>query len=121
MTYRAPIRDLAFTLQAVAGIDQVAATGAFPDYDADVLGAVPGPAHRLPCQVQPPPPPPRPQRVGDLLPMKHRQKLLRRRGRHPNGRAHGAHSLTAGTDSASGRWPGSARTSCSATNRPTAR
>jgi len=40
MTYRAPIRDLAFTLQAVAGIDQVAATGAFPDYDADLMGAV---------------------------------------------------------------------------------
>jgi alkylation response protein AidB-like acyl-CoA dehydrogenase len=40
MTYRAPVRDLAFTLQAVAGIDQVAATGAFPDYDADLLGAV---------------------------------------------------------------------------------
>jgi alkylation response protein AidB-like acyl-CoA dehydrogenase len=40
MTYRAPVRDLAFTLQAVAGIDQVAATGAFPDYDAEVLGAV---------------------------------------------------------------------------------
>jgi 3-(methylthio)propanoyl-CoA dehydrogenase len=40
MTYRAPVRDLAFALQAVAGIDQVAATGAFPDYDADLLGAV---------------------------------------------------------------------------------
>ncbi|MFN3559533.1 MAG: acyl-CoA dehydrogenase [Brevundimonas sp.] len=40
MTYRAPTRDLAFTLQAVAGIDQVAATGAFPDYDADLMGAV---------------------------------------------------------------------------------
>ncbi|RZJ01086.1 MAG: acyl-CoA dehydrogenase [Brevundimonas sp.] len=40
MTYRAPIRDLAFTLQAVAGIDQLAATGAFPDYDADLMGAV---------------------------------------------------------------------------------
>ena len=40
MTYRAPVRDLAFTLQAVAGIDQVAATDAFPDYDADLLGAV---------------------------------------------------------------------------------
>ena len=40
MTYRAPVRDLAFTLQAVAGIDEVAATGAFPDYDADLLGAV---------------------------------------------------------------------------------
>ena len=40
MTYRAPVRDLAFTLQAVAGIDHVAATGAFPDYDGEVLGAV---------------------------------------------------------------------------------
>ena len=40
MTYRAPVRDLAFTLQAVAGIDRVAATGAFPDYDADLMGAV---------------------------------------------------------------------------------
>ncbi len=40
MTYRAPVRDLAFSLTAVAGIDQVAATGAFPDYDADVMQAV---------------------------------------------------------------------------------
>ncbi len=40
MTYRAPVRDLAFALQAVAGIDQVAATGAFPDYDLDLMGAV---------------------------------------------------------------------------------
>ena len=40
MSYRAPIRDLAFALEAVAGVDQVIATGAFPDYDADVMGAV---------------------------------------------------------------------------------
>ncbi|SFS71662.1 acyl-CoA dehydrogenase [Brevundimonas viscosa] len=40
MTYRAPVRDLAFTLQAVAGIDRLAATGAFPDYDAELMGAV---------------------------------------------------------------------------------
>jgi alkylation response protein AidB-like acyl-CoA dehydrogenase len=40
MTYRAPVRDLAFTLEAVAGMADVAATGAFPDYDADVAGAV---------------------------------------------------------------------------------
>ena len=40
MTYRAPIRDLAFTLEAVAGIDALAATGAFPDYDAEVMTAV---------------------------------------------------------------------------------
>ena len=40
MTYRAPVRDLIFTLTEVAGIDAVAATGAFPDYDAEVMGAV---------------------------------------------------------------------------------
>ena len=40
MTYRAPVRDIAFSLTAIAGIEDVAATGAFPDYDADVLGAV---------------------------------------------------------------------------------
>ncbi len=40
MTYRAPIRDLAFALEAVAGIDQVSNTGAFPDYDTDVMGAI---------------------------------------------------------------------------------
>jgi alkylation response protein AidB-like acyl-CoA dehydrogenase len=40
MPYRAPVRDIAFSLTAIAGIDDVAATGAFPDYDTDVLGAV---------------------------------------------------------------------------------
>ena len=40
MPYRAPVRDIAFSLTAVAGLGDVAATGAFPDYDADVLGAV---------------------------------------------------------------------------------
>ncbi len=40
MPYRAPVRDLAFSLTAIAGIEDVAATGAFPDYDADVMGAV---------------------------------------------------------------------------------
>ena len=40
MTYRAPTRDLAFSLTAVAGIDALTATGAFPDYDADLMGAV---------------------------------------------------------------------------------
>ena len=40
MSYRAPVRDLAFTLEAIAGVADVAATGAFPDYDADVAGAV---------------------------------------------------------------------------------
>ncbi|MGV9010043.1 acyl-CoA dehydrogenase [Brevundimonas sp.] len=40
MTYRAPIRDLMFTLTEVAGIDDVTATGAFPDHDAELMGAV---------------------------------------------------------------------------------
>ena len=40
MTYRAPVRDIAFALNAVAGIEDVAATGAFPDYDPDVAAAV---------------------------------------------------------------------------------
>ena len=40
MTYHAPVRDLAFTLEAIAGIDQVAASGAFPDYDGELMAAV---------------------------------------------------------------------------------
>jgi alkylation response protein AidB-like acyl-CoA dehydrogenase len=40
MSYRAPVRDLAFTLEAVAGMADVATTGAFPDYDSDVASAV---------------------------------------------------------------------------------
>ena len=40
MTYRAPLRDIAFSLTEVAGVDQLAATGAFPDFDADLMKAV---------------------------------------------------------------------------------
>ncbi len=40
MTYRAPVRDLIFTLTEIAGLDAVAATGVFPDFDADLTGAV---------------------------------------------------------------------------------
>ncbi|CAN7219981.1 acyl-CoA dehydrogenase [Brevundimonas sp. LjRoot202] len=40
MTYRAPVRDLIFTLTEVAGVDAVTATGAFPDYDPEVMSAV---------------------------------------------------------------------------------
>ncbi|MDQ1153357.1 acyl-CoA dehydrogenase [Brevundimonas sp. SORGH_AS_0993] len=40
MTYRAPVRDLTFTLEAVAGMVDVAATGAFTDYDAEVAQAI---------------------------------------------------------------------------------
>jgi len=40
MTYRAPLREIAFTLKSVAGLDQALATGAFPDCDDDVVAAV---------------------------------------------------------------------------------
>ncbi len=40
MTFRAPIRDIEFALNAVAGLDAVAATGAFPDYDPELGGAI---------------------------------------------------------------------------------
>lgn len=40
MTYRPPVRDLAFTLETMAGMDALAATGAFPDYDGEVMRAV---------------------------------------------------------------------------------
>jgi alkylation response protein AidB-like acyl-CoA dehydrogenase len=40
MSYRAPVRDLIFTLERVAGGDQLAATGAYPDFDADSTRAV---------------------------------------------------------------------------------
>ena len=39
MTYRAPLRDIAFTLRSVAGADALMGQ-AFPDFDADVLNAV---------------------------------------------------------------------------------
>ena len=40
MSFRAPARDLAFALTEVAGIDAVAATGAFPDFDREIMDAV---------------------------------------------------------------------------------
>src|SRR5690606_5694055 len=40
MTFRAPVRDIEFALSAIAGIDAVAATGAFPDYDAETGRAI---------------------------------------------------------------------------------
>ncbi len=40
MTYRAPVRDLTFTLEAVSGMADLAATGVFADYDAEVAQAV---------------------------------------------------------------------------------
>ncbi|MHC3126239.1 acyl-CoA dehydrogenase [Brevundimonas sp. GN22] len=63
MTYRAPVRDIAFALEAVAGISDVAATGAFPDYDADVSAAVLEAAAQFSEEVLAPL-----NRVGDLNP-----------------------------------------------------
>ena len=40
MPYRAPIRDIAFSLTAIAGVEQLEATGAFPDFDLDLMNAV---------------------------------------------------------------------------------
>ena len=40
MTFRSPIRDIDFALNAIAGLDAVAATGAFPEYDAEVGAAI---------------------------------------------------------------------------------
>ncbi len=39
MTYRAPVRDIAFALE-VAGADRLAATGAFPDFDRESSDAI---------------------------------------------------------------------------------
>jgi alkylation response protein AidB-like acyl-CoA dehydrogenase len=40
MTFRSPIRDIDFALNAIAGLDAVAATGAFPDYDPELGAAI---------------------------------------------------------------------------------
>ena len=40
MTFRSPIRDIDFALNAIAGLDAVAATGAFPDYDPEIGAAI---------------------------------------------------------------------------------
>jgi len=63
MTYRAPVRDIAFALEAIAGIDNVAATGAFPDYDTDVATAIIEAAGQFSEEVLAPL-----NRVGDLNP-----------------------------------------------------
>ncbi|WP_029086910.1 acyl-CoA dehydrogenase [Brevundimonas aveniformis] len=40
MTFRSPVRDIDFALNAIAGLDAVAATGAFPDYDPEIGAAI---------------------------------------------------------------------------------
>jgi alkylation response protein AidB-like acyl-CoA dehydrogenase len=40
MTFRSPVRDLAFSLTEVAGADRLIETGAYPDLDTDTISAV---------------------------------------------------------------------------------
>jgi 3-(methylthio)propanoyl-CoA dehydrogenase len=40
MSYRAPLRDIGFTLKSVLGLEALQATGAYPDLDADLVDAV---------------------------------------------------------------------------------
>ncbi|NEX92155.1 acyl-CoA dehydrogenase, partial [Caulobacter sp. 17J65-9] len=40
MSFRAPVRDLLFSLTEVAGLDRLIETGAWPDLDRDLAGAV---------------------------------------------------------------------------------
>ncbi len=40
MTYRAPVQDMAFTLKSLAGLDELQASGAFPDLSDDLIEAV---------------------------------------------------------------------------------
>ena len=40
MTYRAPVDELRFTLEEVAAVEGLKATGAFPDFSADLTAAM---------------------------------------------------------------------------------
>mgnify|MGYP000161208405 CR=1 FL=1 len=40
MTYRPPVRDMAFTLNEVAGLSQLMGTGAFEDLSPDLVESV---------------------------------------------------------------------------------
>ena len=40
MTWRAPVRDISFALNEVAGLGSLAGTAAYPDLDAETVGAV---------------------------------------------------------------------------------
>jgi alkylation response protein AidB-like acyl-CoA dehydrogenase len=40
MSYRAPVRDIRFSLEEIAALDSVRATGAFPDFSGDLTGAI---------------------------------------------------------------------------------
>ena len=40
MSYRAPVRDIRFSLEEIASLDSVRATGAFPEFSGDLTGAI---------------------------------------------------------------------------------
>ena len=40
MTYRAPVRDIRFALEEIAAMDSLKATGAFPEFSADLTPAI---------------------------------------------------------------------------------
>ncbi|MEQ8404988.1 MAG: acyl-CoA dehydrogenase [Oceanicaulis sp.] len=40
MSYRAPVQDIRYSLEEVAALDSVKATGAFPDFSSDLTGAI---------------------------------------------------------------------------------
>jgi alkylation response protein AidB-like acyl-CoA dehydrogenase len=70
MTYRAPVRDLAFSLKHVAGFDRLAA--AFPEADADTIDAVLEAAGTFAAEVLAPI-----NRAGDLTPARLENGVVR--------------------------------------------
>jgi alkylation response protein AidB-like acyl-CoA dehydrogenase len=51
MTYTAPVDELRFTLEEVAAVDTLKATGAFPDFTDDITGAILEEAAKLASEV----------------------------------------------------------------------
>jgi alkylation response protein AidB-like acyl-CoA dehydrogenase len=47
MPYTAPLADITHTLNRVAKLDEIAATGAFPNFDADLVGPILDEANKL--------------------------------------------------------------------------
>jgi alkylation response protein AidB-like acyl-CoA dehydrogenase len=47
MSYNAPVSQIAHTLASVARLDELAATGAFPNFDADLVGPILDEANKL--------------------------------------------------------------------------
>ena len=61
MTFRAPVDEIRFSLEEVAAVDQLKATGAFPEFTDDLTGAILEEASKLSNEVLAPL-----NRVGDL-------------------------------------------------------